>query len=79
MTANVIGKPAKSRRNHPHSPSVSNLIFRRRQIVGSLICGFAETQEMLDFCSEHNITSGVEIIPIAPTSRRENLLTFTSR
>jgi uncharacterized zinc-type alcohol dehydrogenase-like protein len=48
---------------HP-SPSISNLIFKRRQIAGSLIGGIKETQEMLDFCAEHNITSDVEIIPI---------------
>jgi uncharacterized zinc-type alcohol dehydrogenase-like protein len=30
---------------HPHpSPSVANLVFRRRQIAGSLIGGLAETQ-----------------------------------
>ena len=48
---------------HP-SPSVGNLIFKRRGIVGSLIGGLKETQEMLDFCAEHNITSDIEIIPI---------------
>lgn len=48
---------------HP-SPSISNLIFKRRQIAGSLIGGIKETQEMLDFCAEHNITSDIEIIPI---------------
>src|SRR5450830_845318 len=35
---------------HP-SPSISNLIFKRRQIAGSLIGGIKETQEMLDFCA----------------------------
>ena len=48
---------------HPHpSPSLFNLIFKRRQIAGSLIGGIKETQEMLDFCAEHNITSDIEII-----------------
>lgn len=46
---------------HP-SPSIFNLIFKRRQIAGSLIGGIKETQEMLDFCAEHNITSDIEII-----------------
>jgi uncharacterized zinc-type alcohol dehydrogenase-like protein len=41
-----------------------NLIMSRRSIVGSLIGGIAETQEMLDYCAEHNITSDVEIINI---------------
>jgi uncharacterized zinc-type alcohol dehydrogenase-like protein len=29
-----------------------------------MIGGIAETQEMLDFCAAHNITSDVEVIPI---------------
>jgi alcohol dehydrogenase (NADP+) len=48
---------------HP-SPSVANLIFRRRQIAGSLIGGIRETQEMLDFCAEQNIVADIELIPI---------------
>jgi uncharacterized zinc-type alcohol dehydrogenase-like protein len=50
----------------PEDPSlrVGNLIFQRRQIGGSLIGGIAETQEMLDYCAEHNIVSDIEIIPI---------------
>jgi uncharacterized zinc-type alcohol dehydrogenase-like protein len=56
----LVGVP-----EHPHpSPSVGNLVFRRRQIAGSLIGGIKETQEMLDFCAERNIVSDVEIIPI---------------
>jgi alcohol dehydrogenase (NADP+) len=47
---------------HP-SPTVGNLIHRRRSIAGSLIGGIAETQEMLDFCGEHGIVSEIE--PIA--------------
>ena len=48
---------------HPHpSPNIFSLIFKRRQIAGSLIGGIKETQEMLDFCAEHNITSDIEII-----------------
>jgi alcohol dehydrogenase (NADP+) len=38
--------------------------LKRRSFSGSLIGSIAETQEMLDFCSEHNITSDVEVIPI---------------
>jgi uncharacterized zinc-type alcohol dehydrogenase-like protein len=48
---------------HP-SPTVFNLILGRRTLAGSLIGGITETQEMLDFCAEHGITSDVEIIPI---------------
>lgn len=39
-----------------------NLIMQRRNIAGSLIGGLKETQEMLDFCAEHNITADVEVI-----------------
>jgi D-arabinose 1-dehydrogenase-like Zn-dependent alcohol dehydrogenase len=41
-----------------------SLIAKRRQLAGSLISGIRETQEMLDFCGEHNITSDIELIPI---------------
>lgn len=39
-------------------------IFKRRSLAGSLIGGLPETQEMLDFCGEHNITCDIELIPI---------------
>ncbi|CAD7947464.1 unnamed protein product [Amoebophrya sp. A120] len=39
-----------------------DFVARRIKIVGSLIGGIAETQEMLDFCAKHNIASDVEII-----------------
>lgn len=41
-----------------------SLITKRRSIAGSMIGGIAETQEMLDFCAEHNIVSDVEVIDI---------------
>ena len=59
-TLGLVGAPAEP---HP-SPTVFNLIFKRRRIAGSLIGGVAETQEMLDFCAEHGITSDIELIPI---------------
>lgn len=40
------------------------LILGRKAVAGSVIGGIAETQEMLDFCGEHGITSDVEIIRI---------------
>jgi alcohol dehydrogenase (NADP+) len=55
----ILGAPAK-----PLPVSVFGLIFARRSFSGSLIGGIAETQEMLDFCGEHNITADVEVIPI---------------
>ena len=41
-----------------------NLIMNRKSIGGSLIGGIPETQEMLDYCAEHNIVSDVEVINI---------------
>jgi uncharacterized zinc-type alcohol dehydrogenase-like protein len=38
--------------------------MKRRQLAGSGIGGIRETQEMLDFCAEHSISSDVELIPI---------------
>ena len=48
----------------PHKLPGFQLIMQRRQVAGSLIGGIAETQEMLDFCGEHGITSDIELIPI---------------
>ncbi|MBK9549723.1 MAG: NAD(P)-dependent alcohol dehydrogenase [Gemmatimonadetes bacterium] len=56
----MVGVPAT-----PHaSPSVLGLIMGRRSIAGSLIGGIKETQEMLDFCGEHNIVADIELIPM---------------
>jgi alcohol dehydrogenase (NADP+) len=55
----LVGAPPK-----PLQVAAFPLIFRRRSFSGSLIGGIAETQEMLDFCGEHNITSDVEVIPM---------------
>lgn len=55
----LVGAPAK-----PMGVSAFNLIMGRRSLSGSMIGGIAETQEMLDFCGEHNITADVEVIPI---------------
>lgn len=40
------------------------LILGRKSVAGSVIGGIAETQEMLDFCGKHNITSDIEMINI---------------
>jgi alcohol dehydrogenase (NADP+) len=54
----LVGAP-----EHPHPPfHTFNLIFKRRAIAGSLIGGIAETQEMLDFCAEHQVLSDIELI-----------------
>jgi len=44
--------------------AVGSLLFRRRSLAGSIIGGIRETQEMLDFCAEHGITSDIEMIKI---------------
>lgn len=57
-TMTLVGVP-----DSPHpSPSVGNLVFRRRSLAGSLIGGIAETQEMLDFCHQHGLTADIEMI-----------------
>ncbi|MET5116488.1 NAD(P)-dependent alcohol dehydrogenase, partial [Burkholderia pseudomallei] len=48
----LVGAPEH---DHP-SPRVFNLIYKRRRLGGSLIGGFAETQEMIDFWAQHGIT-----------------------
>jgi uncharacterized zinc-type alcohol dehydrogenase-like protein len=55
----MVGAPEK-----PLALSVFGLIMARRSFSGSPIGGIAQTQEMLDFCGKHNITSDVEVIPI---------------
>lgn len=59
-TMTLVGAPAEP---HP-SPGVFNLILKRRQLAGSLIGGIRETQEMLDFCADHDIVSDIELIPM---------------
>jgi uncharacterized zinc-type alcohol dehydrogenase-like protein len=54
----LVGAPPE-----PLPIAAMGLIFKRRSFSGSLIGGIAETQEMLDFCGQHNITSDVEVIP----------------
>ncbi|HVW79101.1 MAG TPA: NAD(P)-dependent alcohol dehydrogenase [Alloacidobacterium sp.] len=55
----VVGIPEK-----PNEIASFSLILGRRSLAGSAIGGIAETQEMLDFCGKHNITSDIELIPI---------------
>lgn len=49
----------------PAQIAVFGLIGGRRSLSGSMIGGLPETQEMLDYCAEHGITSDVEVIDIA--------------
>jgi alcohol dehydrogenase (NADP+) len=48
----------------PSQVAAFSLIGNRRSIAGSMIGGLPETQEMLDYCSEYNIVSDVEVINI---------------
>ncbi|MGK2860650.1 MAG: NAD(P)-dependent alcohol dehydrogenase [Chitinophagaceae bacterium] len=55
----VVGLPAEDPKLNPFE-----LIKNRRCIIGSMIGGTKETQEMLDFCAEKNIVADVEVIPM---------------
>ncbi len=56
----MVGAPAE-----PLPLDVFGLLFARRNISGSIIGGIRETQEMLDFCGEHNVTADIEMIGIS--------------
>jgi uncharacterized zinc-type alcohol dehydrogenase-like protein len=58
-TMTLIGAPEK-----PAPVAAFNFLMKRRRLSGSAIGGLRETQEMLDFCGEHGITSDIEVIPI---------------
>ena len=49
----------------PAAVSAFPLAGKRRTLAGSNIGGLPETQEMLDFCAEHNIVSDIELTPIS--------------
>jgi uncharacterized zinc-type alcohol dehydrogenase-like protein len=55
----LVGAPEK-----PAEVAAFSLISQGRTLAGSMIGGIRETQEMLDYCAEKNITSEVEVIPI---------------
>ena len=56
----LLGLPQR-----PHEPfDTIHFVFKKLSIVGSLIGGIEETQEMLDFCGKHNITADIELIKI---------------
>ena len=58
-TLMLVGAPADAARTLGVQP-----VLRPQRLAGSRIGGIAETQEMLDFCGEHNIASDIEMIPI---------------
>jgi len=60
----VVSRNADEMKKHAGSFDFILDCVGRRSLSGSPIGGIPETQEMLDFCGQHNITSDVEIIPI---------------
>lgn len=58
-TMMCVGVPTKPYSIHPFS-----VLGGRKSLAGSGIGGIPETQEMLDFCAEHNIVSDIELIDI---------------
>ncbi|HEY9005469.1 MAG TPA: zinc-binding dehydrogenase, partial [Ohtaekwangia sp.] len=54
-----VGVPSK-----PADVSAFSIIVGRKSLAGSMIGGLPETQEMLDFCAQHNIVSDIELIKI---------------
>ena len=56
-TLAFVGAPSE-----PLPLEVAGLLFGRKKIAGSIIGGIRETQEMLDFCSEHNVVADIEMI-----------------
>src|SRR3546814_18457803 len=72
-TMTLVGVPATP---HP-SPQVFNLVGKRRALAGSMIGGIPETQEMLDFCAEHDIVADIEMIrEIGRASCRERVCQY---
>jgi uncharacterized zinc-type alcohol dehydrogenase-like protein len=52
----IVGLPDK-----PLSVQPFSLVANRRSLAGSAIGGMKETQEMLDFCADHNIAADIEL------------------
>jgi uncharacterized zinc-type alcohol dehydrogenase-like protein len=63
-TLTIVGAPEK-----PFPVAVFGLIMGRHRLAGSGIGGIRETQEMLDFCADHGITSDIELIRISEINR----------
>jgi alcohol dehydrogenase (NADP+) len=58
-TLTFVGAPPE-----PLPLEVAGLLFGRKKIGGTLIGGIRETQEMLDFCSKHNVGADIEMIGV---------------
>jgi uncharacterized zinc-type alcohol dehydrogenase-like protein len=53
----LVGVP-----DRPAPVLAMNLLMKRRSLAGSGVGGIHETQEMLNFCSQHNIVSDIEVV-----------------
>jgi uncharacterized zinc-type alcohol dehydrogenase-like protein len=58
-TLGFLGAPPE-----PLPVEIAGLLFGRKKIAGSIIGGIRETQEMLDFCGEHNVAADIEMIGV---------------
>ncbi len=58
----LLGLPPNATADTPIN--AGSLIFGNKRLAGSNIGGIPETQEMLDYCGEHEIVADVEVIPI---------------
>jgi uncharacterized zinc-type alcohol dehydrogenase-like protein len=54
-----VGLPDK-----PQPLSAFSIVQNRRSLSGSMIGGMPETQEMLDYCAEHDIVSDIEMVTV---------------
>lgn len=63
----LVGLPSE-----PSPLASSSLVMGQKTLTGSMIGGTSETQEMLDFCGQHNITADVEVIPIQAVNEAYN-------
>jgi len=63
-TLALVGAP-----EHPLPVAAFSLISSRKSLAGSTIGSIAETQEMLDFCAQHNITADIELIHIRDVNK----------
>jgi len=55
----LVGLPEE-----PMSISSFSTVTNRRRLAGSMIGGMKETQEMLDYCAEHDIVSEIELVGV---------------
>ena len=58
-TLGFLGAPPE-----PLPVEIAGLLFGRKKIAGSIIGGIRETQEVLDFCGEHNVAADIEMIGV---------------